>query len=330
MSDGSLNLFRLGARGVNVSTSPTHLTDDELTSAQNAEVVSDGGDYAIDQRPGMTRVNATTLGSSVATVHDILAAFLSDYTPYLYAGLYPGSTHNWRRSADGVTWTDVDVPVKPFSSNQVIGSFKNMQKAVTVGRYLYFLDATNNIHQFDGTTDNTLSVIPPAVTGANLTTPLGPALTVESDNFTFATTYTYKLVAKQGSAFNSIASPGLSIVGMTPLGASSYIALTFGQQSAGATSYDVYRTVGGATQGKIGSVPVVAGVPSLGNGSGLTGQTWGDPSGMLGPAVVQHGTTGATTYTYKYVLTNGASHSGASLPSTVPPCCRDRTSSISE
>lgn len=326
MSDGSLNLFRLGARGVNVVTAPTHLTDDELTSGQNAEVVSAGGEFSLDQRPGMTRVNATAInsGAAILAVHDVLAAFLSDYTPYLYAGLATGQTHHWKRSADGVTWTQVDLPAKSFAANASIGASKNWPKAATVGKNLYYVDAGVPIavHLFDGVRDTILSTVPPAVTGTVLTTPSFYAAFAETENVG-ATTYTYKIVAKQGSAFFSAPFTVTVTVGPAALSATNFIDLSSANHAgfqnnylmvAGATSFDIYRTVGGGSTGKIGTIPVIAGALSRGNGSGATGSTFG----AYALAVLSAGGSDAGgSYTYKLVNVKGANHGVATAGVTL-------------
>lgn len=289
VNSGSLPLFKLGLRGVNVVTAPTHLTPDELLFAQNAEVVSVGGENAIDQRPGMTRVNTTSLGASVLALHDVLSPFLTDYTPYLYAGMYSGATHNWRRSSDGVTWTDADKPVKPWSNNaSITGFFKRFPRAVTVGTTLYYCDGAGTIgmHAFDGTNDVTVSPIPPAVTGAALalTTPLAPGVAVGT---TGATTYSYKVVAISGANHSAASPAGTTTIGPAALtcAGNAFLGIVPGDSPpvAGATSYDVYRTVGGATQGKIGSIPVVAGAFTFQNGGacGFAGVVFGD-NGLVG------------------------------------------------
>lgn len=275
----AITIFGLGARGVNVVTAPPLLTKDELTSAQNVEFVSDKGEGGLDQRPGMTRINASPLGGSVLFAQDMPSDLLLDKTPTLYAGMYTGSTHNWRKSTDGTTWTNADTPAKPFSNNASITLFlKRFPKCATVGRKLYYPDGSTPIaiRSWDGTTDVAVATIPPSVSGVSISTPGAP---VEFSGGTAgATTYTYRFVAVNGGS-TSIGSATTSVTGGATLGngtgGTTYIAIRADSGGtlpvSGATRYDVYRTAGGATQGKIGSIPIVAGAFTTGNGSGDLG-----------------------------------------------------------
>lgn len=307
----SLNLFRLGTRGVNVVTAPTHLTDDELLSAQNAEVVSVGGENAIDQRPGMSRINATSLGGSVLVAHDVQAPIRSDFTAYLYAGMYGTSpTSPWRRSSDGVTWSQVTSPTQPFSNNSNIPSyFKNFPKAVTVGASIYYVDnhAPIQLHSFDGYNDSIVGSLLVGVTGTTLASPSvnPPDAQGALSGFpaqTGATSYTYKAVAVAGASHSAAVTLFTTTTGPATLDAISKYAVFdlsgqggLGTMVPGATQYDIYRTVGGATQGKIGSVPVW--VTPYGNqfsvGNGTQGITLG--ANFYDGGLVGDGTTPPAT-----------------------------------
>jgi hypothetical protein len=326
---GSLNLFQLGARGVNVVTALTHLLDSELTRAQNAEMVSVGGESAIDQRPGMTKINAVSLGASVVMLHDLQTPLLANYTAWLYAGLNAAATHKWRRSRDGINWIDDDTPTKPFAANgNINGFFKNFPKAVTIDRLMYYVDGVNPIqlHSWDGATDTPLSTIPPAVTGSVMTAPTLFGVQAETETpITNATNYQYKFVAKQGanySAASTVLAPFTSIIGPATLNATNYNAVmdsnfagasyaSIVSGTPGVTSFDVYRTVGGATQGKIGSIPVTGGTLSRGNGSALTGTTF-----PTSPPVL-FASAGGTTFTYKFVAKDNLGNYGQPVSASI-------------
>lgn len=132
---------------------------------------------------------------------------------------------------------------------------------------------------------------------------------------TLATSYTYKLVARNGTAY-SIASAALTVadgpVTLTTTGAYVGLRLASFTPVVGATSYDVYRTAGGATQGKIGTIALSAGNPTTGNGSGL-GPYAGPSGGTLSAFHFSDGglvgdASGAPT---------GASGLSAALPAAV-------------
>lgn len=293
MAFKSLNLFQLGQRGVNVVTAPTHLTPDELTSGQNVEVLPATGEGAIDQRPGMSKVNAVALnsGAAVLAILDVPSKQLQDQTQTLWAGMYTGATHNWRKSSDGVTWTNADSPAKPFSNVAGVGFFKNWPKAATINGNLYYVDGANPlaVHQWDGTSDMVLSTVPPAVSGTTLQPPgifnADPnGLQVGFNGAVGSTTYTYKFVSIFGASHSAASAAGTVTTGTVSLSSSNYIVVVAqGTQTppVGATSVDVYRTVGGATQGKIGSIPIVSGAYTTGNGSGVAGFQFSD-QGLVG------------------------------------------------
>lgn len=303
MSFKSLNLFQLGQRGVNVVTAPTHLTPDELTKGQNAEVLPATGEGALDQRPGMDKLNPVALnsGAAVLSILDVPSKQLQDQTPSLWAGMYTGATHNWRKSLDGVTWTNVDTLAKPFSNVAGVGFFKNWPKAVTIGGKLYYVDgnAPLAVHQWDGTTDIILSTIPPAVSGVVLSIPAifpgnANGLAIGYDGGGGATTYSYKFVAISGTS-HSAASAVVTYGGGAPAlnNPNEVVVLNnagVGTVPPGASSVDVYRTVGGATQGKVGSIPIVAGAYTTGNGTAGFGTNIFADAGLTAD-----GTTAPTT-----------------------------------
>jgi hypothetical protein len=84
-----------------------------------------------------------------------------------------------------------------------------------------------------------------------LATPDPPTLTVNGT--TGATTYGYKCVAKRGSVITDASSEATATDGPATLTATNHIRVT-PPYVAGATGYDIYRTTGGGTQGKIGSI----------------------------------------------------------------------------
>lgn len=271
----------IGSAGVNVVTPPIELAIDELISAQNAEVNFDSAS-SLDQRAGMTKINASALNSGAAVLMglDVRASLLIDSTPYLYAGRNIATTGvSWRRTTDGTSWASVTSPAGPMGNNRTEPATQERRfvKTASIGKYFYFLDdqIPTGIHQWDGTTDVILSTIPPAVSGTTLATPVvyptDPFGWIAQPNGTpGATTYTYKVVATAGAS-NGAASAAFSLTnGNATLNGTNYVSIGASTVPvAGATSYDVYRTAGGATQGKIGTIPITAGTYTTGNGSGL-------------------------------------------------------------
>ena len=350
-----IRLFQIGQRGVDVVSKPQDLDELELVSGQNVEVSTSGGGGALDQRPGMTRIGNTPLGGPVLMALDIPSQLLTDLTPYLYAGVYSTGLHNWRASSDGVTWTNVDTLVKPFSNNGNIALYtKNIPKAVTVGKKMYYADANSpiRIHAWDGTTDTIVGTVPSTVAGANLVppdvgrgnglTPYGfsaaPSASSQGPNLPGTTSYVYKLVATNGASHSlAVAVPGFIIDpitnGFANLDSTHYnwISVNVGSSDngrfpgwgnvppAGATSVDVYRTTGGATQGKIGSIPIINGQYTGNNGSGLASVDSSRPwltlnftdGGLVGdgstPPVSAVGASAANALAVLDMITDGAS-----------------------
>lgn len=277
MSDGSHNLFALGQKGVNVVSAVTQLDDAELRLGQNVEIVPVAGEGALDQRAGMTKINSSAIGGGapLAATHDVTAQLQSDLTPTLYAPLTSGL---WRKSTDGVNWSSVNIGSGIFNGfTNGAAWFKAWPKLVTLGNKLYFIGQVNTqgtspvpIYVWDGTTLSLFAYLPPAVIGSVLSTPDAPVL----NGFGMsagANTWTYKWVARSGSG-HSIASGAVTVnVAQSSLDSTHYFYLnTLSLPVTGATSYDVYRTAGGATQGLIGTIPIVNGAFTLFNGSGLT------------------------------------------------------------
>ncbi len=314
-----IRLFQLGQRGVDIVSKPQDLDELELAAGQNVEVSTSGGGGALDQRPGMTRIGNTPLGGPVLMAMDVPSQLLTDLTPYLYAGVYSTGVHNWRASSDGVTWVNVDTLVKPWSNNASIALYtKNVPKAVTVGKRMYYADSNTpiRIHAWDGTTDAIVATVPATVVGTTLGTPSTPP----TDPYGFivgfsgtqqnhqSTTYAYKVVAIIGASH----SPATAVLKDTLGGTLNYSWATLDSTHwnvissysdgngrlwvppAGATSIDVYRTAGGPTQGKIGSIPIVNGRTTSGNGSGLSGSAPYDADFSDG-GLVGDGTTPPTT-----------------------------------
>lgn len=298
-----IRLFQIGQRGVDVVNKPQDLDESELATGQNVEIVTSAGAGALDQRAGMTRMNAIALnsGASVLMAHDVPSAFQSDYTPTLYVPFVTAGTAKWRKSTDGTTWTSVNVP-NTYIHNPPIanapGYFKAAPKVVTVGRYLYFAGAVTTygtdsipIWSFDGTTAQIVGYIPPCVTGVALATPVGN-LGIQNIGTAGAATWSYKYVARLGVAYSAASAADTTTTGNANLTGTNYNAMTNGssiQPVAGATSYDVYRTAVGtspATTGLIGNIPIVSGSFTFGNGSGGANPIIFSDQGLAGDASV--------------------------------------------
>lgn len=126
---------------------------------------------------------------------------------------------------------------------------------------------------------------------------IGDSASVPAQAPAFATSYSYKLVALTGANYSAASANGSTTLQTSSLTSTFYNSvIPQAPPVAGATSYDVYRTVGGATQGKVGNIPIVDGNYSTGNGSNLGTNVIFTDGGLTGDGstapVAPSGTTG--------------------------------------
>ena len=62
---GKLSVYDMALHGVNTTTSPIHLTDGELTKAQNWQTDPTLADGCIRRRDGMVKLNSSAMAGSV-------------------------------------------------------------------------------------------------------------------------------------------------------------------------------------------------------------------------------------------------------------------------
>ena len=173
--------------------------------------------------------------------------FLYAYPPYTYLGggtyklttafvnsqgLYPDLINLWRVTGGGLTGARL--------GTRLVNS--------TTG----LIDVSAGL----GITDSGQAGAPGAPTGAS------PAR---------ATTYHYRLVARASGSNSNPSASGAITTGSAVLSTTNFIVVTpQGVPEPGTVAYDVYRITGSAVPGGlIGSIPIVAGQFSTGNGSGL-------------------------------------------------------------
>lgn len=184
------------------------------------------------------------------------------------------------------------------------------------------------------------------LTAAALPTPSAPTIT--TGGTAGSTTYSYTITALDGVGETIASSAGSTATGNATLTAGNYTIITWNSIS-GATSYKVYRTVGGATQGLITTVTTKLGATQTTNDTGLaasgsspttnttgsatfTGTIQGGSSLTLGTASTTNGTlvlrnstnantvtlqTGTTSSSYSLVLPTAVGTTGQCLSTTV-------------
>jgi hypothetical protein len=127
---GKTNVYNLGEKGINVTTSPIHLEDGELTSGQNAVFDPKGEEGGLRKRDGMTKLNSVAAGSGGAIKGFVslpLPAPDTFLTKTLYAALGSADSNNFLTSTDGTTWAATTTPSTPYAAG--VGS---------TGRFLTF------------------------------------------------------------------------------------------------------------------------------------------------------------------------------------------------
>jgi hypothetical protein len=135
-----------------------------------------------------------------------------------------------------------------------------------------------------------------------------PTPTVTPQGTTGATNYSYKLVAKDSDGQVAAAgTAGATTTGNAVLDGTNFNRVTW-VDSAGAASFDVYRTVGGATQGKIGTV--AAGVQTF-DDTGLVA------NGATAPVVNVSGTGRAQSVAHYLAGTIQCSGAGGAFVGTI-------------
>ena len=116
---GKLNVYKLGQSGVNLVKDPLHMADDEVTQAQNAEIVQDqntGGEGALSKRGGLAALNGSAMSGSVTGIFGW--PLKTTYTRTLYAAKGTEDTTTFMTTTNGTSWTDTTSPLANASFTQ--------------------------------------------------------------------------------------------------------------------------------------------------------------------------------------------------------------------
>lgn len=177
-----LNLYQLGAGGVNVDSNDLHVKDDELRACQNWMWDPAGTAGGLRKRDGIAKLNSSAMSGAVKGLIGLPLVDHSGETEYIYAPYDDdgAGSNTWHRSTDGTTWASVTTGNKSQQRNDC-GAHLGTQQGAMIGqicthnRKIYHpgrADGTNpTINQFDGTTDVVMTTIPPNP-NAPSTTPL--------------------------------------------------------------------------------------------------------------------------------------------------------------
>ena len=105
MAGGKLNLFNLGALGVDLVKSPLHLPDGAWTSLQNAEFSHEGGQGGVKKRGSLTRINSSALAGAVQAIANVPLPLLTE--TLMMVAMNEGETESWKFTEDGASFTDI-------------------------------------------------------------------------------------------------------------------------------------------------------------------------------------------------------------------------------
>jgi len=108
---GKIDVYHIGLGGVNLTKSPIHLDDAELTQAQNAEFDSDSREGGLRKRGGIDEFTPTALNSGASILGMSYLPLPTTYVLTLYASLDSGA-NTWLTSTNGTTYTGVTTPAR--------------------------------------------------------------------------------------------------------------------------------------------------------------------------------------------------------------------------
>jgi len=162
-----LNIYNLAEIGVDVSASAVHRKFGTLTKAQNAIMLPNEGEGAIEKRGGLTPLGAALAGGQVWGINNVAINLLQ--TKRLWVA-YENTTvagATWAYTADGTNWTNSSTLGACFQQQRRNAAYKSVyapgRGAAIRNRMLYpsndyIIYATAGhaappLRQFDGTND---------------------------------------------------------------------------------------------------------------------------------------------------------------------------------
>ena len=174
-----LDLYALGARGVDLTNSVIHTEDGTFSSAQNATPDVRGEAGAVTKRDGLVAINSSALAGAIrGAVHVPLALGGSlavagsggVSTVYVALDVSGADGYGWSKSTDAfTTFTEVTSnPALPIHITTTGNGWNHMQRAVVINNKMYYAaggytEYTDppTIRVFDGVTDREFARLPP-------------------------------------------------------------------------------------------------------------------------------------------------------------------------
>lgn len=115
-----LNVYNLAEIGLDISASPIHRKFGTLTKAQNAVMLPNEGEGAIEKRGGIAKLNVSAMGGPGA-IHGVISLSQQLQTVQRLWVAYENTTtsgYNWCYTTDGTTWVDSNAPAACFQAQR--------------------------------------------------------------------------------------------------------------------------------------------------------------------------------------------------------------------
>jgi hypothetical protein len=180
---GKLSVFNMAEKGVNVTKSPIHLEDGELTKAQNWQTDPTLADGAIRRRDSLVKLNSSAMAGSVKGLIAMPFPDAFTQTRTFYAPIDDTSSNTWRTSSTGAaaSWATITTATlrkaqtavhDPGASGVFTGGMRGLVTWCAHRNKIYFpgddyntnseagTDTAATLYSWDGTTAVKLLDIP--------------------------------------------------------------------------------------------------------------------------------------------------------------------------
>jgi hypothetical protein len=180
---GKLSVFDMAEKGVNVTKSPIHLEDGELTKAQNWQTDPTLADGAIRRRDSLVKLNSSALAGALRGL--IALPYPDNFTVArtFYAPIDDVTTNTWRTSTTGAaaSWATITTATlnkaqtaihDPGAASAMSGGFRGVAHWLALNHKIYFpgddyntnsevgADTLPTLYSWDGTTSTLLRRVP--------------------------------------------------------------------------------------------------------------------------------------------------------------------------
>lgn len=151
-SSPKIDIYNFGGGGVNLVKGPLHLADNEMSQAQNAELISDqvaGGEGVLSKRGGLAAVNSVALSGAVQGMVGI--DLLATYTRTLLIAKGTEDSTTWVTTTDATSLSNSSTPARSANFDKYLDE-NNARSARRIASFRNFLVYPGNDYTQD--TDN--------------------------------------------------------------------------------------------------------------------------------------------------------------------------------